>query len=52
MNMRVKEKYLTSQLELLGLDSLVVPSFGSFFIGLDTSVSLFLPFWVAEGVVS
>jgi hypothetical protein len=30
--MRVKEKYLISQLELLGLDSLIVSSFGSFFI--------------------
>jgi hypothetical protein len=32
MNMRVKEKWLISWLELLDLDSLVVPPFGSFFI--------------------
>jgi hypothetical protein len=32
MNARVKEKYLISRLELLDLDSLVVPSIGSFFI--------------------
>jgi hypothetical protein len=32
MNARVKEKYLFSRFELLDLDSLVVPSFGSFFI--------------------
>jgi hypothetical protein len=32
MNVRVKEKYLISWLELLDLDWLVVPSFGSFFI--------------------
>jgi hypothetical protein len=32
MNVRVKEKYLISWLELLGLDLLVVPSFGSFFV--------------------
>jgi hypothetical protein len=44
MNMRVKEKYLISWLEWLGLDSLVVPSFGSFFIWLGTVVSLFPPF--------
>jgi hypothetical protein len=44
MNMRVKEQYLISRLELLGLDSLVVSSFGSFFILLDTVVSLFPPF--------
>jgi hypothetical protein len=42
MNMRVKEKYLISQLELLGLDSLVVPSSDSFFIYLITVVSHFL----------
>jgi hypothetical protein len=30
MNTKDKEKYLTSRLELLGLDSLVVPSFGFF----------------------
>jgi hypothetical protein len=44
MNARVREKYLISQLELLGLDSLVVPSFGSFFIQLGTVVILFPPF--------
>jgi hypothetical protein len=44
MNVRVKKKYLLSQLELLGLDSLVVPSSGSFFIELGTVVSLFPPF--------
>jgi hypothetical protein len=43
MNMRVKEKYLISQLELLGLDSLVVPSSDSFFIYLITVVSHFPP---------
>jgi hypothetical protein len=32
MNARVKEKYLTSRLELLDVDLLVVASFGSFFI--------------------
>jgi hypothetical protein len=32
MNERVKEKYLISQLELLDVDSLVMPSFGSSFI--------------------
>jgi hypothetical protein len=32
MNARVKEKYLISRLELLDLDSLVVPSIGFFFI--------------------
>jgi hypothetical protein len=41
---RVKEKYLISRLELLDLDLLVVLSFGSFFIWLDTLVSLFPPF--------
>jgi hypothetical protein len=41
---RVKENYLISELELLDLDSLVVPSFGSFFIYLDTVVRLFPPF--------
>jgi hypothetical protein len=44
MNVRVKEKYLISRLELLNLDSLVVPSFVSFFIQLGTVVSLFPPF--------
>jgi hypothetical protein len=39
--MRVKGKYLIFRLELLSLDSLVVPSFGSFFIYLGTVVSLF-----------
>jgi hypothetical protein len=39
--MRVKEKYLISRLELFDLDSLVVPSFGYFFIYLGTVVSLF-----------
>jgi hypothetical protein len=42
--MRVKDMYLISRLELLGLDSLIVPSFGSFFIQLGTVVSLFPPF--------
>jgi hypothetical protein len=32
MNERVKEKYLIARLELLDLDSLVVPSFDSFII--------------------
>jgi hypothetical protein len=32
MNVRVKEKYLISRLELLDLDLLVVSSFGSFLI--------------------
>jgi hypothetical protein len=41
MNARVKEKYLISRLELLSLDSLVVSSFGSFFIWLGTVVSVF-----------
>jgi hypothetical protein len=41
MNAGVKEKYLISRLELLDLDSLIVPSFGSFFILLSTVVSLF-----------
>jgi hypothetical protein len=41
---RVKDKYLISRLELLGLDSLIVPSFDSFFIQLGTMVSLFPPF--------
>jgi hypothetical protein len=44
MNVRVKKKYLISRLELLCPDSLVVPSFGSFFIELGTMVSLFPPF--------
>jgi hypothetical protein len=44
MNARVKEKYIIFRLELLNLDSLVVPSFGSFFILLGTMVSLFPPF--------
>jgi hypothetical protein len=44
MNARVKEKYLISWLELLYLDSLVVPYFGSFFILLGIVVSLFPPF--------
>jgi hypothetical protein len=39
MNTRVKEKYLISQLELLGLDTLVVPPFASFFIELAIVVS-------------
>jgi hypothetical protein len=44
MNMRVKQKYLISRLELLDLDSLVVPPFCSFLVQHGTVVSLFLPF--------
>jgi hypothetical protein len=53
MGTRVKENYLMSWLELLGLDSVIMPSSGSFFIKLGTVVSPFPPFQVAEeGVVS
>jgi hypothetical protein len=44
MNARVKEKHLISQLELLDLDSLVVPPFSFFLVQLGTMVSLFPPF--------
>jgi hypothetical protein len=44
MNVRVKEKYLISQLELHDLDSLVVPPFSSFLVKLGTVASLLPPF--------
>jgi hypothetical protein len=43
-NARVKEKFLISRLELLDLDSLVVPSFCYFHVQLGTVVSLFPSF--------
>jgi hypothetical protein len=44
MNARLKEKYLISRLKLLNIDSLVMSSFGYFFISLGIMVSLFPPF--------
>jgi hypothetical protein len=44
MNLKAKEKYLISWLELLDLDSLIMPSFGSFLVLLGTVVSLLPPF--------
>jgi hypothetical protein len=44
MNTRVIKKYLIPRLELLDLDSLVVPPFGFFLVYLGTVVSLLPPF--------
>jgi hypothetical protein len=44
MNVIVKEQFLISRLELLDLDSLIVPSLCSLLVGLGDVVSLLPPF--------